>query len=150
MDGVSLLNLFDGHMKTRPRPLGFWKYPSAGSGTPSDKLLEELAQEQAQGTVAPASERTTFRHGVRNPEYSGIELPGHSAWIDGNFKLHRIADEKGNIEYALFDLANDPVEQHDLIADEKGRAAEMKEELETWQRSVLESIDGKDYPEHKE
>ena len=145
LDGVSLVPLLDGEMDSRPKPMGFWKYPAAGSGTPSNKLLEELAREQAEGKVSPASEKTTFRNGVLNPEYVGIELPGHAAWIDGDFKLHRIADQNGDIELSLFNLVTDPVEQVDLMDQEEDRASRMKADLVSWQRSVLRSIEGEDY-----
>lgn len=145
LDGISLLSLLDGEVEARSQPMGFWNYPSAGARTPSTQLLEELAQEQVAGTVLPASEKTTFRSGVINPAYSGVDLPGHAAWIEDDFKFHRIADEAGNIKYSLFELAGDPEEQIDLIAQEPERAKRMQSELESWQRSVLRSINGEDY-----
>jgi arylsulfatase A-like enzyme len=145
LDGVSLVPLLDGEMDSRPRALGFWRYPSAGSGTPSTKLLQELAREQLEGKVVPASEKTTFRSGVLNPEFEGIELPGHSAWIDDNFKLHRVANEDGEVQFSLFDLSIDPVEQIDLFHQEAEKASRMRAELESWQRSVLRSMNGRDY-----
>jgi arylsulfatase A-like enzyme len=145
LDGVSLVPLLDGRMDARPQPMGFWKYPAAGSGTPSTRLLEELAREQAEGTVSPASEKTTFKTGVLNPEYAGIELPGHAAWIEGDFKLHRIANQEGEVQLSLFDLIKDPIERVDLMHQEEERARRMLADLETWQRSVLRSIKGEDY-----
>ena len=145
LDGISLLPLLEGDVETRSQPMGFWDHPSAGCRTPSNQLLEELAQEQAAGTVSPASEKTTFLSGVINPAYSGVDLPGHAAWIDGDFKFHRIADEEGSVQYSLFELASDREEQIDLIEQEPERAKRMQVELESWQRSVLRSINGEDY-----
>lgn len=36
LDGISLLPLLDGQMKTRPRPLGFWQYRGSQPGITSD------------------------------------------------------------------------------------------------------------------
>ena len=145
LDGISLLPLFDGKMESRSTPIGFWDYPARGSGTPSDKLLAELAQEQAEGKVLPAAEKSTFRTGTLDPKYEGIERPGHAAWIAGNLKLHRIADDTGNIEYHLYDLEADPQEQNNLIDSKSELAQELKEELKAWQESVQRSIRGEDY-----
>jgi arylsulfatase A-like enzyme len=145
LDGISLLPLFAGQMQTRPKPVGFWDYPAPGSGTPSNKLLEELAREQAAGEVLPAAEKTTFRTGTLDPRYEGIERPGHAAWISGNLKLHRIADDTGNVEYLLFDLGKDPQEQNNLIESLPEEAQAMKDELRTWQEAVQRSMEGEDY-----
>lgn len=73
-------------------------------------------------------------------------LSGHAAWIDNQYKLHRIADKAGQAKYALFDLAQDPAEKNDLAEGQPDRLARMKSELEAWQKSVVRSLNGEDYP----
>ena len=44
---------------------------------------------------------------------SVTELPGHAAWIDGDWKLHRIADKAGDkVRYELYDLAKDRLREN--------------------------------------
>ncbi|MDA2925321.1 sulfatase-like hydrolase/transferase [Acidobacteria bacterium AH-259-L09] len=145
LDGISLMPLIDGRMEGRPSPMGFWDYPSKGQPVRSAELLKELAQEQAAGRVAPAVEKPPYPTGQLNQKYSESELPGHAAWIDGSYKLHRIPNESGEVEYALFDLAEDPEEKNDLIHREPGQADKMTAALEAWQKSVIHSLNGEDY-----
>ena len=78
--------------------------------------------------------------------YSETELPGHAAWIDGDWKLHRIADKSGGrVRFELYDLAKDPEEKHDLYGREPDRARSMAGALQAWQRSVIASLNGADY-----
>ena len=51
----------------------------------------------------------------------------------------------GAVNFELYNLADDPMEENDLSVTEPKRVAAMKEELEAWQRSVLASWSGKDY-----
>lgn len=145
LDGISLVPLLEGRMTRREKPLGFWVYPAQGQRVRSSDLLEELAQEQERGVVRPASETPPFPTGGLDRRYREEDLPGHAAWIDGDYKLHRIPDEKG-LRYALFHLSVDPREQMDLIEAEAERAGRMKAELSAWQKSVIRSLNGEDYP----
>ena len=45
----------------------------------------------------------------------------------------------------LFNLKDDPKEQHNLIGQDEGRAERMEKELDAWQQSVIRSLNGKDY-----
>lgn len=145
VDGISIMPLIDGRMESRPSPMGFWDYPSKGQPVRSAELLKELAQEHAAGRVAPAAEKPPYQTGRLNEKYSESELPGHAAWIDGSYKLHRIPGELGRFEYLLFDLAKDPEEKNDLIDQEPEQADKMKVALEAWQKSVIRSLNGEDY-----
>ncbi|MCX6897952.1 MAG: sulfatase-like hydrolase/transferase [Verrucomicrobia bacterium] len=145
LDGVSLAPLLLGEMKSRPRPIGFWDYTIGGLPTKSTELLEQLAQEQAAGKVRPAAEAEPIPDAQLRNDYSDKNFPGHSAWLDGYWKLHRIEDKKGGVKWELYDLAADRTESRDLAASETERVARMKGELETWLRSVVASLNGKDY-----
>lgn len=144
LDGVSLVPLIDGRMTSRPKPLGFWVYPAQGQPVGSAVLLEELAEEQRTGQVVPAETRPPFETGALTEVYSETDLPGHAAWIDGDFKLHRIPEGDG-FRYALFNLETDLEEKQDVAEREPTRVGTMKAELEAWQKSVIRSLNGDDY-----
>lgn len=142
LDGISLTPLIEGRMGRRERPLGFWVYPVPGIVTSSKKILEEMAQEQKRGAApsepAPDPSKITQR-------YSEADLPGPAAWIDGDYKLHRKAPKEGAASYTLFHLARDPQEKTDISEREPDRVKRMKAELESWQKSVIRSLNGEDY-----
>ncbi len=142
LDGISLLPLIKGSMKTRSRPLGFWVYPEPGRPVKSTQLLQDLAKEQ-QGS-APSTNQEDDPGKIAR-QYPDDKLPGHAAWLDNDYKLHRIPDKKGQVSYQLFNLAKDPHEKKNLAAFENKRADRMKAELEIWQKSVIRSLNGGDY-----
>lgn len=144
LDGVSLASLFSGEMKSRPRPLGFWDYTIGGIASKSSALLEELAREQAAGKVRPAAKAEPIAAAQLRSDYSDKEFPGHAAWLDGDWKLHRI-EKKGDVKWELYNLGADRTESRDLVATEADRVTRMKGELETWLRSVVASLNGGDY-----
>lgn len=147
LDGISLLDMIQGKLQSREKPLGFWAYPGEGQPVRSDELVQQMAEEQKAGREVPAEESPPFRTGLLDKSYSQEDRPGHAAWIDGVYKLHRIPDDSGNFRYALFDLSRDPAEENDLISQFPDRARAMQEELEEWQRSVIDSLNGVDYRE---
>jgi len=146
LDGISLVPLLDGQLPTRSKPLGFWVYPRPGRPVRSEKILEELANEQAGGTVAVKPGPAKQDEGAITERFSDEVLPGHAAWIDNQHKLHRIADKAGQARYTLFDLVQDPEEKTDLAEAQADRVLRMKSELDAWQKSVVRSLNGEDYP----
>ncbi|NOX55201.1 MAG: sulfatase-like hydrolase/transferase [Planctomycetes bacterium] len=142
LDGISLMPLIDGKMAHRDKPLGFWVYPAKGIPTRSTQLLEALMEEQT-GERPPSPPPPDPGRITR--QYPEDVFPGPSAWIDGRYKLHRRADASGQATYQLFDLVADPRERHDLSKSQPKRLAHMKADLESWLRSVVRSLNGKDY-----
>jgi hypothetical protein len=141
LDGLSLVPLLDGQMTERPKPLGFWEYPVGGKGMSSGNLLKELRAEQAAGEQKPAPPEGTI-----DRQYPTDQFPGHAAWIDGDWKLHRIVGKQDeNVRYALYNLLTDRSEKNDLAGQEADRVARMKAALADWQKSVLKSLNGGDY-----
>lgn len=138
LDGTSLVPLLGGKLKTRDKPLGFWVYPAPGKPVRSQAILEELALVQA-GEATPAADESEPAK-----SYSESDLPGHAAWIDGNYKLHRVP-AGGEFRYELYDLAADARETSDLAAKEPERVKAMSGHLSDWQRSVIRSLNGEDY-----
>jgi len=146
LDGVSLLPLIDGKEFERPKPMGFWDYPVSGISTPSDKWMRELLAAQQSGGESKDKSKLRLDAGTIKKQYSESDFPGHAAWIDGDWKLHRIADKNGGkVRFELYDLGDDREEKTDLLQQEKDRTTAMKRNLEAWQISVVRSLNGKDY-----
>lgn len=144
LDGVSLVPVLDGKSEARSRPVGFWQYPDKGIRTPSAVWLSELLEAQRSGKEETDPARLLPDAGKIIKKYPIDTLPGHAAWLDWPWKLHRIQGET-KVSYELYNLAADPDEKTDLAASEPGRVKSMKPELEAWQVSVIRSLNGEDY-----
>jgi arylsulfatase A-like enzyme len=134
-------------METRQRPMGFWDYRIGGIGTPCAKWMGELLKAQQAGRDLEPHESGQRAAQLPSPAYPLDEYPGHAAWIDGDWKLHRIAKKGGDVSWELYNLADDPAEQTDLAASEAERVSQMRGKLEAWLESVVRSLNGKDYAE---
>lgn len=145
VDGISLVRLIDGKMDARQKPLGFWQYPSPGVPTPSVVLMSELLKEQQGGSASPDSALFDYDAGIIKEKYPLDVLPGHAAWLQWPFKLHRIHPRNGVLKYELYNLQSDPKESTDLSVSDSSRVKSMAGELEDWMRSVTASLNGEDY-----
>lgn len=146
LDGVSLVPLLDGKVDARSKPIGFWDHPTPGIGTPSEKWMGELLAAQKAGRE-PADPKQLFTDaGTLAKKYPLDTFPGHAAWLNGSWKLHRIESAKADsVKWELYDLAADPKEARNLLATEPKRADAMKKELTAWLESVARSLNGDDY-----
>ncbi len=145
MDGISLIPLIDNQMNTRSQAMGFWNYPASGVRTPSAEWMAELLEAQKQGNIIGDSARLRLDDILINTQYSYDSLPGHAAWLDWPWKLHRIEDQTSNIAWELYNLEKDPFEEENIVDSHPERIADMKAPLEDWQRSVVGSLNGLDY-----
>ena len=96
LDGVSLLPLIDGSMETRPKPMGFWDYPVRGISTPSAQWMSELFQAQQSGRDLEPHESSRRAAELPDPSYPLDTFPGRSAWIERDWKLHRVEQKHFN------------------------------------------------------
>ena len=144
LDGISLVPLLDGRMSSRPKPLGFWDYPIGGIRTPSREFMPELLAAQKKGNEVGDKSRLRLNAGKLTKQYPQDMFPGHAAWLDWPWKLHRIETRKG-VKFELYNLAEDPEERNDLAARHAERLKAMKAELKKWQRAVVRSLNGRDY-----
>ena len=146
LDGISLAPLLRGEKQVRKQPMGFWTYHNRGYGRHARRMLEALRQEQLDGNQQPAAPEGQIGH-----FHPADNLPGHSAWIEGDYKLHRIPVKKNatQFNYELYHLINDPKESNNLLNKDKSplakRFGRMKANLVTWQQSVINSLNGRDY-----
>jgi arylsulfatase A-like enzyme len=144
LDGVNLMPLIDGADHVERGPLGFWDYASKGIITPAAKLMAELLAAQKAGDENGDDKYLRTEAGDLSKQYPLDSLPGHAAWLDWPWKLHRI-EKGGKVRFELYDLAGDPMEKHDRASDQPQRVASMKSALENWQRQVVRSLNGEDY-----
>ncbi|MGL4551277.1 MAG: sulfatase-like hydrolase/transferase [Gemmataceae bacterium] len=145
LDGVSLVPVLDGKA-ARAKPIGFWDHPTPGVGTPSKPWMEELLTEQKAGRE-PADPKRLFADAGRITVKHPVDrFPGHAAWLDGAWKLHRIDGPKSaGVRWELYDLASDPKESREVLGKEPARGEAMKKELNAWLASVARSLNGEDY-----
>jgi len=146
LDGISLVPVIEGALDERPDGFGFWQHPTRGIGTPSDEWMEELLAAQKEGRDLPPHESSQRAAELPDPPYPVSDnFPGHSAWIDGDWKLHRIQDADGDVTIELYNLDADPSEEHD-VSREKSEVVEKNVLLlENWLESVARSLNGEDY-----
>ncbi len=146
LDGQSLVPLIDGKMTKRKKPLGFWVYPARGIPMRSTQMLQQQAREQAAKSKSAGSTKPATPPGTIAKQYSSENLPGNAAWLDGNFKLHRRVSKSGDASDALYDLEKDPQEKTNILEQNAERGKKMQADLEAWQKSVINSLNGNDYP----
>ena len=107
-------------------------------------MAELLKAQQAGGDLEP-HESSLRAAELPDPKCPLDTFPGHAAWIDGHWKLHRIADKQGMVTWELYDLATDAAETTNVAETKKPRVERMREELEAWLCSVTRSLNGEDY-----
>ena len=145
LDRISLLPLIDNKMEKRASPMGFWQYPGSGQVVRSSELMAELLEEQETGVTTVDTSKLALNAGKINIKYPADNFPGHSAWLDWPYKLHRIKTNAGDINFELYNLETDPGETNDLYDKNQEISASMKTELEKWLGSVINSLNGNDY-----
>jgi len=145
LDGVSLVGVIDGKMTARPKAMGFWDYPGRGISQRSTAMLAALMKLQAAGKEATEAILLRPDAGKITKQYPEDTFPGHAAWLDWPWKLHRINRKAGVVGLQLYNLADDPGESKDLVIDQTARVKAMRSALEAWQKSVVRSLNGKDY-----
>ncbi len=145
LDGISLVPLLNGAMMERPKPIGFWDYPAKGIRTPSAEWMAELLEAQRNGRATTEESRLRLDAAEIRQTYPDDTFPGHAAWLDWPWKLHRIQAPDDSITFELYNLAHDPNEQNDLLPTEDPRATTMQHQLDRWLKSVVNSLNGRDY-----
>lgn len=144
LDGISLVDLIDGKRFDRNSGIGFWKYPYPGRLTYADRMMIALMEAQKKGLEYDPEGRLDFDAGDVSKQYPEDEFPGHAAWLEFPWKLHRIVED-GDQVLELYNLSSDSQETANLKNQEPDRAKRMLEHLEAWQVAVMQSLNGKDY-----
>ena len=142
LDGLDLKKIIAGRQAQRPA-MGFWHLHSNGQSTWNDRIIKSLMEAQQQGLPNPHPERL-LKNVEEFPEFERGDYPGHAAWNDWPWKIHRI-QKTDQLTIELYHLVDDPMEANDLAKKEPGRVKRMLKELQQWQASVYDSWEGKDY-----
>ncbi len=146
LDGIDLMPLLTGEVQRRSRPVGFWDAGIKGIGTPSKQWMDDLLAAQSSGEEPSDTTRLRPDAGQIGEPVSTTGFPGHAAWLDWPWKLHRIEDKKTHdVTWELYNLARDPDESTVLLAEQPERVPEMQKNLEDWLESVARSLNGEDY-----
>ncbi|MBS3777020.1 MAG: sulfatase-like hydrolase/transferase, partial [Bacteroidales bacterium] len=144
LDGISLVPLIEGEMEERDQPVGFWQFPEGGRLVSSSKKMRELWRKQKAGESVDSS-RLHLDAADITTRYPEDDFRGHAAWLDWPFKFHRIEDDSGNVRTELYNLEEDTMEQNDLSDENTSKVESMRTQLEKWQKSVIKSLNGRDY-----
>ena len=112
--------------------------------------MDELLAAQTKGEE-PADPARLLPDAAKIGEpVSLTEFPGHAAWLDWPWKLHRIENKKTHeVSWELYNLVRDPDESTVLLAEQPERVPEMQKNLEDWLESVARSLNGEDYSGEK-
>ncbi len=145
LDGISLAPLLRNEMEERPEPIGFWSYKRRGMITPSKEWMQELLEAQQEGQQYSKISRLRLESARIDEEVPEDRFPGHAAWLKWPWKLHRIQRDEDTVKYELYNLEKDPEEENNVVEERVQIVEAMKKELENWQISVLQSLNGKDY-----
>ena len=143
LDGIDVSAIISGKIKKRPKPMGFWHHFQKGQSTWSDKILKGIMEKQQAGAPLPHDPPRMLKDVNKFPQFPETTVTGHAAWNKWPWKLHRIQGKK----YELYNLLSDPMESRDCATDpqHQERLSQMKKELSEWMRSVVRSLNGKDY-----
>lgn len=149
LDGTSLVELIDGTMTRRAKPIGFWRYDSKQLADRNPRPEPYIAQELQEGTTPlvkyMGSQRTRNFKNWHQPPIQPSDYSGPRALIDNQYKLVIDAARGGSETTELFDLRLDPAEQHNVAASKPELTKQLLSRLRDWQTSVLDSLAGRDY-----
>lgn len=147
LDGVSLAPAISGELKSRSNPLFFWEF-STGQlfGEDVQPYIDPQLQEGTTPLVKMMDGKYT--RSFRNFQYAGAAEPplgGPRVMMDGRYKLLLDATSSQGPLVELFDLVEDPAEKQNLADAQPEIVEKMQRRLQDWQKSVLRSLEGKDY-----
>lgn len=157
LDGVDISEIIAGKVDRRPKPMGFWHLFEPGQATWSDRIQKAIMEKQQKGDPLPHDPPRMKKDVDEFPQFAEDTSTGHAAWNDWPWKLHRInvkqtrknqpKDSMDAEILELYNLADDPMETTNLAnePDQKDRVVRMHKDLNSWMRSVVRSVNGKDY-----
>ncbi|WP_422080758.1 sulfatase [Ulvibacterium sp.] len=148
LDGISLIPVVQREMKERPKPICFWNFDITHLTDTNQYIKPEL---QVGATPLVKKSGDVFTRTFRNFHHKTIDekdYSGDRAILDNRYKLV-IANRNSELAKELYNIQDDPGETNNLIDDYPNIAVDLERQMKVWQRSVLESLMGKDYKVHR-
>ena len=146
LDGASLLPLIKGETIDRSKPMGFVWGMVFGNHNATGVCGTWLDEQRGLEKASAEFMSTKHPHWDTTPDGPNFYDSGTSdnvnqaAWMEQNYKLFACNNVDGSpLQYFLYDLRNDPGEQHDLAASMPEKVAEMKASLSEWIETVAVS-----------
>ncbi len=143
LDGIDVSTIIAGSAEKRSKPIGFWHQFQDGQSTWSDRIQKAIMEKQLAGAPLPHNPTRMRKDVDEFPQFPEQTANGHAAWTDWPWKLHRINGKR----FELYNLTDDPMEKTDLskLPQHTQLLDHMQRELDAWMRSVVRSLNGKDY-----
>lgn len=143
IDGISLEPLIEGKMDQRRKPICFWQFKNNAHDGKTPYIDPKLQQGTTPLVKQMAGRYTRNFVNFHHPKITDQDYAGPRALLDNRYKLVVDARNSGS---ELFDMREDPAESKNLIELKPDIAQRMERQLRCWQRSVLHSLTGADYP----
>ncbi|MEE3284294.1 MAG: sulfatase-like hydrolase/transferase, partial [Planctomycetota bacterium] len=145
LDGVSLVGLFTGTMTNRSRPIGFWSFNTANIVRGRPYIAARLQQGTTPLVKMLGNRYTRNFTNFHHPEIRDQDFGGARVLLENQYKL--IVKTRGNKPdtLELYDVRKDPAEKKNLAKPGSPVVRNMSVKLRAWQKSVLESLAGRDY-----
>ncbi|WP_166819941.1 sulfatase family protein [Thalassoroseus pseudoceratinae] len=150
IDGISLVEVLDGTMTERPKPIGFWQYDTQnirGQTPLPEPYIDPKLQEGTTPLVKYLQGKLTRSfNNFEQPPIKPADFTGPRSFVHNRYKL--VIDGEGNgMEVPeLYDLVEDPAESKNIAESNIELTQKLTKELRDWQESVLNSVTGNDYP----
>lgn len=149
IDGISLLPYFENPQKERMQPICFWKFNT--NQVFDDAPVPYIDPPLQEGTTPLVKMMNgKYTRTFRNYMYAGIsenDFRGERAILTNAYKLILDGDAPNDEGYELYDLENDRAETVNVASDHPELVQHLQTQMVHWQKSVLQSLTGADYPE---
>ena len=147
LDGVSLVPFFEDPEKERKEPIFFWKFePNNVFDESAQPYIDPQLQEGTTPLVKMMDGKYTRT--FRNLKYDSIsenDFQGERTMTAQRYKLVLDGETPNAAGAELYDIENDRGETTNLADSLPDVVTDMKNQLRTWQESVLNSLTGADY-----
>ncbi len=146
LDGISLLPLLKGEMAVRPKSMGFWNANVPGHFTNPAGPVSKVFPTFENWSDKKVNRVTKRVEKVPHQRFPPGVYPGNAAWISGDWKLHRASSsDMKKVKWELFNLAEDPREDHNVADQYRDLVEQMNADLTAWLENVSQSLNGEDY-----
>ena len=147
VDGTSLLPIIQATKKEREKELCFWKIDEAQVIGKNAKNY--IAADLQEGTTPLVKKMNgKFTRSFQNYAYQDIskeDFNGPRSIVFKDFKLIMDANSESEEGLELYNIDKDRAETNNIADAHPEMVAELKEKLQGWQESVLNSLTGADY-----